>query len=313
MRVVSPGTRALVVDMGRPGLRHMGVPLSGAADRHSFQIANWLVGNAPGAGALECTLGGLRVEMARAAVVAVCGAETGLRIDGRDAPLWTAHRVGAGATVSLGATAHGVRSYLAVSGGVEGERHFGSLSTYPLAGLGANGGRALVPGDALEVGEASGASRELPASLRPRLSNHVTLRARSLGEWERLSPESKRRLFVAPWRAGGATSRMGARLDSVSDGGKLELSDDRPLVSSPLLPGTLQIPPDGRPILSLVDGHCTGGYARAIQVIASDMWVAGQVGPGTTVSFHRAFEADPPAILAARMATWGSVIEGYAV
>ena len=309
MKIVSPGTRSLVVDLGRPGHRHRGVPLSGAADRHSYQIANWLVGNAPGAGAIECTLGGLQVEMEHAATVAVCGAEVALRVDGREAPLWTPIAVEAGVTVSLGGVSRGVRNYLAVSGGVEGERHFGSLSTYPLAGLGANGGRALAPGDGLEIGEAVGPPRELPASLRPRLSNHVTLRARSLGEWERLSPEAKRRLFVAPWTAGGATSRMGARLD----GGKLALTDDRPLVSSPLLPGTLQVPPDGRPILSLVDGHCTGGYARAIQVVASDMWVAGQVGPGTTVSFHRAFEADPPAILAARMATWGSVIEGYAL
>ena len=85
------------------------------------------------------------------------------------------------------------------------------------------------------------------------------------------------------------------------------------MTSSPLLPGTLQVPPDGRPILSLVDGHCTGGYARAVQVIASDMWQAGQVGPGILISFHRAFAQDPPAILTTHLATWGSVVEGYQV
>ena len=309
MKILSPGTRSLVVDLGRPGHRHLGIPLGGAADRHSHQIANWLVGNARDAGTVECALGGLRVEMTRAATVAVCGAEVELSINGRVAPLWTAHRVEAGAEVALGRVRAGVRNYLAVGGGVEGRRHFGSLSTYPLARLGANGGRPLAPHDTLELGEAEGEPNTLSTHLRPRLSNHVTLRVRSLGEWERLHPEARRRLFTSPWTAGAATSRMGARLD----GGVLGLAEGFSMTSSPLLPGTLQVPPDGRPVLSLVDGHCTGGYARAVQVIASDMWQAGQVGPGTRISFHRAFAQDPPAILATHLATWGSVIGGYRV
>ena len=309
LSVLSPGAQSLVVDLGRPGWRHMGVPLSGAADRLSVQIANWIVGNAPGAGAVECALGGLSVRAEKDCTVAVCGAVCDVSVEGRTVPQWQALRLGKGEVLSCGATRLGARIYFAVAGGVEGERHFGSLSTYPPAGLGANGGEPLAQGDALTLGRRAGEPNALPDGFRPRFSNHVTLRVRSVGEYERLEAEAQRRLFVRPWTASTQTSRMAARLD----GGELALEDDTPMVSGPLLPGTLQVPPDGRPILSLVDGHCTGGYARAVQVIASDMWVAGQIGPGTRVSFTRAFADKVPEVLDRHLALWGGLIEGYQV
>lgn len=323
--ILSPGVRSLVVDRGRPGLRHLGVPRGGAADRLSYQIANWLVGNAAeahggrGMGAVECALGGLKVRFARTTCFALGGAETDAALDGRAVPLWRARRAEAGQTLALGRARGGARTYLAVGGGVEGARHFGSLSIYPAAGLGANGGHALGAGDKLDTGaERPGntggarggmgsAARTLPAGFRPHLSDHAVLRVRSVGEYERLSADSQRRLFVRPWQASVATSRMGTRLE----GGRLVLEDVRGIVSSPLPTGTVQVPPDGKPILSLVDGHCTGGYARALRVIAADMWRAGQIGPGTRVSFVRAFARDVPALTDAHLALWGAVVEGF--
>ena len=307
LEVLSPGAQALVVDLGRPGYRHLGVPLSCAADRLSHQIANWIVGNMPGAGAVECALGGLSVKAEYDVTVAVCGASCEVSVAGKAVPMWAAIRLKKGDVLGLSGTRLGARVYLAVTGGVDGERHFGSLSTYPPAGLGANGGRALSAGDVIEIGESSAEPNALPEGFLPQISNHVTLRVRSVAEYERLSAEAQRRLFVSPWEASRQTSRMAARLD----GGTLELEDVKPMVSGPLLPGTLQVPPDGRPILSLADGHCTGGYARAVQVIAADMWIAGQVGPGTRVSFRRVFAEEVPGIRDAHMAHWGSLIEGY--
>ena len=287
----------------------MGVPLSGAADRLSLQLANWIVGNAPDAGAVECALGGLSVRAEADCRVAVCGADCEVGVDGRAVPQWQAVDIAKGEVLSCGATRLGARIYLAIAGGVKGERHFGSLSTYPPARLGANGGQPLGQGDELSFGEIQGGPNALPEGFRPRMSNHVTLRVRSVGEYERLSAEAQRRLFVRPWTASKQTSRMAARLE----GCELMLEDNTPMVSGPLLPGTLQVPPDGRPILSLVDGHCTGGYVRAVQVIASDMWLAGQIGPGTRVSFTRAFADAVPEVLDKHLALWGSLVEGYEV
>lgn len=313
IRVLSAGAQSLVVDLGRPGLRHFGVPLSGAADRLSHQVANWIVGNRAAAGTLECALGGLSVEAGSDCTVAVCGAEAGIAVNDRPEAPWRAIRLAAGDQLTLEPTSLGARCYLAVAGGIEGERHFGSLSTYTSARLGANGGRALASGDRLDIGERTAEPRTLPAGFRPRIGNHVVLRVRSVAEYERLSAEAQRRLFVRPWTASSATSRMGARLGDETGGGILALSDTRAMISSPLLPGTLQVPPDGRPILSLVDGHCTGGYVRAVQVIAPDMWLAGQIGPGTRVSFTRAFADAVPEVTEKHVALWRGLIPDYSL
>ena len=83
------------------------------------------------------------------------------------------------------------------------------------------------------------------------------------------------------------------------------------MASSPLLPGTLQIPPDGAPILALCDAHCTGGYARALQVIKADIWLLGQIAPASQISFRRDFENTAPQILSARNSFYGGLIDGF--
>ena len=309
LEIINSGAQALVTDLGRPGHRHRGVPLSGAADRLSHQIANHILGNPLPAATIECALGGLSIRALENVTLTLCGADITPEVDGKSVPMWSAVTLRAGQTLSTSRPALGARTYLAVAGGIDGTSHFGSRATYPPARLGANAGRALAPGDTLQVGSLTGTPNPLPAAFRPRLSNHVTLRARSVSEWDRLSGEAQRRLFTRPWTASAQTSRMGARLD----GDPLPLADARPMISGPLPLGTLQVTPSGQPILGLIDGHCTGGYARAIQVIAADVWLMGQIVPGTRISFNRCFADDAPAILDAHMALWGSVMEGYRV
>jgi len=310
LKILSPGVQSLIVDLGRPGYRHLGVPLSGAADRHSHQIANWLVGNSSDAATLEVAFGGLSVRFATPTFISLCGADLDAALDDAPISLWTTIPVEAGQTLQLGPPRLGVRSYLAIAGGVDGTSHFNSRTTYTPARLGANKGRVLAKNTPLSIGTELGERNTLPAAFRPALSNHITLRCRSVSEYERLSSESQRRLFVRPFTASRQTSRMGARLDAEAP---LNLTDDRPLISSPLPIGTLQVPPDGRPILSLIDGHCTGGYVRALRVIASDVWLMGQIGPGTRISFNRCFAEDAPEILNVHLATWASLIPGYRI
>ena len=307
IEVLNSGAESLVVDLGRPGLRHLGVPLSGAADRLSFQLANWLVGNAPGAAAIECALGHATFRFTAPTRFAVAGATAALTLDGTPiAPLKT-HTAPHGSTLTLGPATAGTRLTIAVAGGVEGASHFGSRSTYAPARLGANGGRVLAKGDTLETGTQLNPANTLPPGFAPRLSNHLTLRTRPVSEADHLTFAAQRRLFTKAWTASPQTNRMGTRLD----GGTLTLETSRDMTSSPLLPGTLQVPPGGAPILSLVDSHCTGGYARALQVISADVWLAGQIGPGTRISFTRASTADAANALRAQAALWGSLIPGW--
>ena len=306
--VLGGGTQTTVQDRGRPGHRHLGIPRSGAADPLSFAIANHLVGNPHGAPALECALGGLHLRFERPATVALAGAQMWAQINGQNVAPLRAVGVEAGDILTLSHAREGCRSYIAVRGGVAGTEFLGSVSTYLPARLGGMEGRALRAGDMLESARCEAAEpRALPTGYAPILSNHVVLRARSGPEWELLSLESRRYLFTTPFIATPQTDRMGARLR----GDRIVTEKPLAMTSGPLLPGTLQCPPDGQPILALADGHCTGGYARGLHVIQADQWLLGQIAPGAKVSFRRCFEDEAPEILSLRNAVWGQVIPGF--
>ncbi len=307
MRILNGGTSTTLQDAGRPGYRHLGIPAGGAADKLNFALANYLVGNPWNTPALECTLGGLHARFERDTVIALAGAEMWAQINGQNLPNFTAVPVKAGDILTLSFARHGVRSYLAVAGGLSGQEDFGSVSTYTLAALGGVEGRALQAGDNFALSEPIGERQKIPSGLVPYLSSHVILRARPAPEFEQLTAESRRHLFVNAYAASPQTDRMGARLR----GNKIALAHNVSMISAPLLPGTLQLPPDGKPILALVDGHCTGGYARCLQVIRADLWQLGQIGPGTRVSFRRCFIGEDERALAHRNSFYGGLMDGF--
>ncbi len=305
--ILKGGTRTTVQDAGRAGHRHLGIPGSGAADRLSFALANYLVGNPWDAPALECALGGLHIRFERDTVIATAGAEMWAQINGQNLANFTAVPVKSGDILTLSFARCGARSYLAVAGGLGGTEFLGSVSTYIPAALGGVEGRALRAGDKLALNSPLGERAVLPRGYQPILSNHVVLRARPAPEFEQLTLASKRHLFVSPYHATPDTDRMGARLR----GNKLELTEPLSMSSSPLLPGTLQLPEGGQPILALVDGHCTGGYARCLQIIKADHWLMGQISPGTRISFRRCFSGEDAVVLARRTAFYAGLIEGF--
>ena len=307
--VLGGGTQTTIQDRGRAGHRHLGIPRSGAADPLCFAVANHLVGNRWDAPALECALGGLHLRFDAPTIIALVGAQMWAQINGQNVAPNRAVAVEPGDILTLSHAREGCRSYVAVAGGVAGERFLGSVSTYLPAALGGHEGRALRAGDVLRgAGQPTGEPRTLPRGYVPVLSNHVVLRARSGPEWELLSAASKRYLFTTPFIATPQTDRMGARLR----GDRIVTDGAFSMTSGPLLPGTLQCPPDGQPILALADGHCTGGYARGLHVIQADQWLLGQIAPGAKVSFRRCFEDEAPEILSLRNAFWGQVIPGFA-
>jgi KipI family sensor histidine kinase inhibitor len=274
--LVRPGLLTTVQDLGRAGLRSEGVPLSGAADPFALRVANLLAGNPEDAAGLEVMLAGPELEFEEETVVAVAGA------DFEGAPAWRAIRIAAGQRLAFGECLRGCRAYIAVSGGIATEPVLGSRSTYLRGGFGGWEGRALRAGDRLPVGRPSGAPPRLGGivspGIRPGYSPAPTLRVVPGPQAPEFGPE----LFDATFAVGRQSDRMGLRLE----GPELARKAGHELASSAVTPGTVQIPPDGRPIVLLADGQTIGGYPQAAVVAAVDLPLAAQLRPGDRVRFQ---------------------------
>ncbi len=274
--VVQPGLFTTVQDLGRRGHRAAGVPLSGAADSVSLRLANLLVGNAEDAAVIECTLLGPTLRFDHDATVALVGAAfPGLAAN---RPV----RVAAGTEIALGHATLGCRGVLAVAGGIDVPPVLGSRSTLVTAGFGGHAGRPLKVGDRLAVGEAQGRSRLIKA-LPPRLA---TLKRPCVlrvipGEQAGVAGEA---LWSQSFRTSSRSDRMGLRLD----GEPLPCAGhDASMKSVAVFPGTVQLPPDGRPIVLLADAQTIGGYPVIGQVIEADLPLAAQLRPGEAVRLQQ--------------------------
>jgi biotin-dependent carboxylase-like uncharacterized protein len=268
IEIVEPGPLATVQDLGRPGYAALGVPRSGAFDRAALRLANRLVGNAEDGAALEVTFGGLAVRLVDAATVALTGAACPGNVD------WaTPVSLPAGAIVRLGPPATGLRSYLAVRGGVLGEQVLGSRSTDTLSGLGP---APLHRGQRLAIGRASGAVSGVGAVPgRPRPALDIRLGPRD--DW--FSAAALDQLVRAEWTVRADSDRIGIRLD----GPALERVVTGELPSEAVLPGAIQVPSGGRPIIFGPDAPVTGGYP--VIAVLRDIDTAAQLRPGDAVRF----------------------------
>ncbi|MGA5221816.1 5-oxoprolinase subunit C family protein [Streptomyces koyangensis] len=276
LEILAPGPLATVQDLGRPGLAAMGVGASGAADRSALRLANRLVGNPEGAAAVEATLGGLAVRALRPVTVAVTGAPTPLSTGAVRSVIQLAE----GERLELGTPLAGLRSYLAVRGGITVPEVLGSRSRDVLAALGPP---PLAPGDVLPAGPAPAAFPCVDlAPVRTPFGGEPELRV-ALGprdDW--FTPEAVRRLLAGPWTVGAASDRVGMRLE----GPALERAVGGELPSEGMVPGALQVPPGGRPVLFLADHPVTGGYPVIACVLRADLDLAAQARPGQTLRFR---------------------------
>lgn len=284
LEVVHPGTFLSVQDRGRTGFEHLGVPRSGACDAWGHAVANLLAGAPPDAATLEVTLGGAEVRAIATCVIALAGADLGARRDdGRQLPPGTAHRLPSGARVRFVGSAGGLRAYLGLAGGIAADRSFGSASSLARGGLGAFGGRALRAGDRVEpvrAGDLAAAGRTWPDRVAPNPAvEHGPLRLVAGPDLRRLPDGLAGRLTAASWRVGAASDRMGLRLEGPSLGAGLEI------VSHGVVPGSLQVPADGQPLVILPDGPTVGGYPVVGVVARADQPRLGQLRPGDDVSF----------------------------
>ena len=283
LRVIEPGLFTTVQDLGRPNAISAGVPPSGAMDRFAHRAANLLVGNAEGDAGLECTLNGPTLVATRSCLLAITGADFDPRVNGQPVPGWTGIFLGVGDRLTFGARRSGGRAYIAVAGGIQGERWLGSLSTYLLAARGGMHGRNLKAGDEIGLAREAGgpvvSGRQLPEHLRPRYADH-TLLAVAGPHIRRLDADSRAALFGAAFNVSREADRMGYRLD----GPRLAMSGDE-LLSFGLTGGAVQVPRGGQPILLMADHQTAGGYPVVATVVSASMPVAAQLLPGDELQF----------------------------
>ena len=286
--VVEPGLLTTVQDLGRPGAVASGVPPAGAMDRFAHSAANLLAGNDRNQATLECTLSGPLLVALRSCLISIAGADLGAQVNGRAAPMWTGIFLAAGDRLSFAGRRSGMRAYVAVSGGFDGERWLGSRSTYLLVNRGGIQGRGLKAGDELHLAADRSApmvaGRQLAAAKVPDYSDH-TLAVMAGPHLKRLDATSRRALFGEAFTVSGQADRMGYRLD----GPPLVLAGEE-LLSFGLAAGALQVTNSGQPIMLMADHQTAGGYAVVATVVSASLPLAAQLGPGDELRFRQVTE-----------------------
>lgn len=306
IEVLKPGPLSSVQDLGRTGVQHFGVIVSGVMDEWSHRVANLLAGN-PGDGAtLEITLMGPSLLFHETSLIAITGADLSPRVGDQPVPLAQPVLVRGGSRLDFGRRVFGCRAYLAVRGGFAVEPVMGSRSTYLRAGFGGFKGRALRKGDHLPVGAAAapGGPASLPEMLARILAVSSTpvavlaegvliapvhpgitqrpVRVIAGQQWERFTDQARRLFQHSEFTVNLNSDRMGYRLD----GPGLALSAPLEMMSEAVAFGTVQVPPDGNPIVLMADRQTTGGYPKIAGVATVDLPLIAQMAPGQALRFE---------------------------
>jgi biotin-dependent carboxylase-like uncharacterized protein len=296
IRVLKPGALSQLQDLGRYGHQRYGVPVNGVMDEWSHRIANILVGNPDDSPTLECALTGPALRFTRDRLIALSGADMQASIEGLPAPLNQPLLVRGGATLRFGERRRGARVYLAVRGGFDVPRVMGSRSTYIRGGYGGFHGRALSRDDRLPLCACDtgypGATRLLVQCGTPFVSAGQfelpaaggapgMLRVMQGPQWEAFTEDARTAFCEHAYEIGNQSDRMGYRLS----GPRLSLASPLEMVSEAVAFGTVQVPPDGNPIILMADRQSAGGYPKIAYVASVDLPALAQAVPGDAVRF----------------------------
>ena len=292
--VGSAGYLTSVQDLGRTGFRRSGVSVGGALDSHALRVANALVGNDDNAAGLEATFGTVQLRFEDERMVAWCGGEFSVRVGDEELPAGRAARVTQNGELTVTARQPGGRAWLAISGGIDVPLVLGSRSTDLKGNFGGHEGRAIRDGDVLPLFKErfSPGQRETaapwisewgaPAGWASIVPASSVLRVVPGTDWNRFSTDAQQALVSSVFRVTPDSDRMGARLE----GAPLNPMAPGDLLSEAVVPGTIQVPPDGNPILLLGDCQTIGGYPKIAHVITVDLPIAAQLCPADTVRFN---------------------------
>jgi len=288
LKILKPGLFTTVQDEGRPGYMKYGVPLCGALDLRSMRAANAAVGNAQECAVLEITMTGPEIEMVDDCKIAVAGASFDLMIDGRPKEA-SSFGMKKGQILKFGRLFAGCRSYLAVSGGIDVPLVLGSRSTYVQGAFGGIEGRALRAGDIIRTLKSKNDS---PTAFRaadeiPSLEDIRHIRVVPAAEYQSFPEASRERFLNTVWTAAAESNRMGIRIASSDTMKRASLTGQQigNMITTGVMPGSVQIPPDGAPIIIMRDGQTTGGYPRIVHVRERDLNELAQVRGGGKILF----------------------------
>jgi biotin-dependent carboxylase-like uncharacterized protein len=285
------------VDAGRRGFRKYGIPSSGAMDPFAFRASNILAGNPEDAAALEINLTGPRLAFLSDTVIAITGADFSPELNGAPAAMWESLFIKKGDELAFGTLKHGCRSYISFAGGVDVPYVMGSRTTFSRAGIGGYGGRPLRAGDVVKTGETGVSLTEVPRKrlvLPPMYTGSFVLRAVPGPQDDYFPNHAMEAFWSGEYVVGPQYDRMGYRLE----GPVLRAKGSHDIVSEGVIPGSVQVPGDGKPIIIMEDGQTAGGYAKIATVISRDLSFAAQAKAGDRIRFERVSVGEAHRILA---------------
>ena len=311
--VVSIPPLATVQDLGRDGQWHQGLGRAGAMDALAHRVANLLLDNDEAAATLEIPLTPARFRFDGDTAFSLAGAPCGATLDGRALPRVWAGPARKGQVLELGGMPTGARVYLGLPGGIDVPVILGSRSTQLREAFGGHEGRVLEAGDRLTALRADtpslpegGLSLEMPP-IRRDGQTAITLRTLVSTEYDDFSEEARAAFWSTPFTVTPQSNRQGYRLE----GATLKRQSAGELRSHGIVPGIVQVPGGGAPIIQLADSATMGGYPKIAAVIAADLWRLGQARAGDTLCFERidpAAAADVDAALDRTLADWRTAL-----
>lgn len=298
IQVLRPGLMATIQDLGRYGFQKFGVVVGGAMDQYALRIANLLVGNEEDEGALEVNVFGTKLQFNEDTLIAITGGDLQASVDGVRIPTWRPFLIKKGEALTFISAIKGCRAYVAFAGGIQVPKVMGSKSTYTRAQIGGFYGNALKKGDRFSCGKMNERNQMIFEQLQD-VSKHVSwsVNGHSLGnmektqtirvlpgtEFEYFDKQSQNTLFEETYDITSQADRMGYRLE----GAPLSLQKPLELLSEGVTYGTIQIPPNGKPIILMADRQTTGGYPKIGQVISADLAHLAQLQPLDKIKFKK--------------------------
>ncbi|UCF82203.1 MAG: biotin-dependent carboxyltransferase [Desulfobacteraceae bacterium] len=286
VEVIRPGAYTIIQDRGRFGYQQFGVPVCGVVDSFAYKVANALVGNFQGQAVLEATILGPTLKVLNQGLLAVTGGNLSPFLNNTPLPMWESIPIHPDDILQFKGVKSGCRAYIAVAGGIDVPLVMGSRSTYVASKIGGIDGRPLKAGDRLDKGKGEGTGKagvKVPSDLIPIYSNDIELRA-ILGPQDDYFSDAIEKFFGSSFKVSTQSNRMGYRLegDTIMHREGVEKS----IISEPSVPGGVQVPPDGQPIILLVE-QTVGGYTKIATVISPDIGKIGQAKPGDWIHFRQ--------------------------
>lgn len=275
IKVIHPGFYSSVQDLGRFGYQQFGVPYSGVMDRYAASLANYLLGNPKASAVIEMTMTGATLEFLIPTNICVSGADMSPLLNTTNIPMNKSIPVKAGDRLSFGTLKSGFRSYLAISGGINTEAVMTSRSMY----RGITDSFKLNKNDVLPIPNASILGSYASVRVQSEYISSEYIEVFKGPEFDQLSASEIKKLKSTIFTVSKDHSRMAYQLEQTIENTLM------PIITSPVMPGTVQLTPSGKLIVLMRDCQTTGGYPRILQLKASSMDILAQKFTGQTLSF----------------------------